>query len=86
MDTARRPVGLRVARPVYKIAQEIHRLWSPIGHSAVPFVDAMLLMERVHNNVDGVPGRAVIEGFLHHAQDWRGPDASRIKAELKGKL
>lgn len=86
MDTARRPVGLRVARPVYKIAQEIQRLWSPVEYSARPFLNAMLLMERVGDNVDDTPGRAVIEGFLHHAQYWRGPDAQRIKAELKGKL
>lgn len=86
MDTARRPVGLTTPRPIYKIAQEVYSLWQPVEYSARPFLDAMRLMERIHDNVDDTPGRAVVLGFLEHARNWRGPQAQRIKAELRSKL
>jgi len=86
VDTARRPVGLTTPRPIYKIAQEISTLWRTVEYSARPFLDAMRLMERIHDNVDDTPGRAIVAGFLDHANNWRGRDAQRIKAELRSKL
>ena len=86
MDTARRPVGLTEPRPIWRIAQEINKSWKTVEYSARPFLEAMRLMERIHDNVDDVPGPAVVKGFLDHARNWRGNDAQRIKAELRSKL
>ena len=86
MDTARRPVGLIAARPIYSLAQEVSKLWREVDPAAQPYLERMRLMERIHDNVDDHPGRETIQGFLDNSTSWTGPDASRIKAELRGKL
>ena len=88
MDTARRPIALTTPRPIWRIAQEISTLWRPTDETTAvrPFLDAMRLMEHIHDNVDDLAGRTIVTGFLKNSHDWTGPDASRIKAELRSKL
>ena len=73
-------------RPIWRIAQEISTLWHDAPAAVRPFLIAMRLMERIHDNVDDLAGRTIVTGFLKHSTDWTGPDASRIKAELRSKL
>lgn len=79
-----RPVGLTEARPVYKIAQEIFTKWGDkMSPHAEPYVNAMLNMTSPRDNYYEDSGKSIILYFLSNAQGWRGPDAQRIKAELK---
>ena len=73
-------------RPLHVIAREIKRVWPKPYFGAVPYIDAMLSMDSIHENYFYDSGDSVVRYFLANAGTWRGDDARRIKAELKGML
>lgn len=70
-------------RAISAIAWEIRRLWSKPYFGAVPYLDAMFSLDRISDNYGCDSGKSVVLYFLANASTWRGPDAKRIKAELK---
>lgn len=64
-------------RTIQEIAGEIARTWVNPNYAAKPYLDYML-------NPWGFdsPESAALY-FLCNATTWRGPDAKRLKAELK---
>jgi len=72
-----------MSRSVSKIAYEIRQVWKAPYFGAVPYLHAMCALESVRDNYGSVSGRSAVLYFLFHATSWRGPDARRIKAELK---
>ena len=79
-----RPEGY--VRPLYEIAREISRNWSPVYYAAAPYLSAMLSLRTINDDYGFDNGRSVVAYFLANASSWRGDVARRIKAELKTML
>jgi len=86
METTKAKPATEV-RPLYTIATEIVRTWKPkIYFGAVPYVTAMLRLNRINEMYGADTARSVVLYFLANAQTWRGEDAKRIKLELNQML
>lgn len=70
-------------RPLSVIASEIRRLWAKPYFGAVPYLQALASLTAVTDSYGADDGKSMVLYFLANAQTWRGPDAKRIKAELK---
>ena len=73
-------------RQIHEIAREIRTTWRAVNYAAVPYLDAMSTLVGVDDTYGCDSARSVVLYFLSNAQTWRGDDARRIKAELKGML
>lgn len=74
-------------RPIYEIAREIERTWcEKISIHARPYLDAMHELTSINDNYYFDSAESIVRYFLANASTWRGEDARRIKAELKGML
>jgi hypothetical protein len=73
-------------RPIYKIAAEILRLWKNPYFGAIPYIAAMEQLETVQDSYYEDKAESIVIYFLSNATRWKGPDAVRIKAELKAML
>jgi len=79
-------------RTLTDIASEILQHWETPNYAAAPYLDALYDMDCVIATRQGVAdgeyysdsAKSVILYFLSNATTWRGEDARRIKAELKG--
>ena len=71
------------SRPIYEIADEITRLWKNVNFAAVPYLKAMRNISSVADTYGADDGREIVLYFLSNADTWRGPDAKRLKDELK---
>ena len=70
-------------RPLYEIAREIRKDWSPVNFAAKPYLDAMRELSSINDDYYADSARSVVLYFLSNAASWRGENARRIKAELK---
>jgi hypothetical protein len=76
-------------RSLSTIAREIRRTWvdkdgnSKVYFGAVPYLEAMQYLEGPGDSFGDDDAKSVVMYFLSNATYWRGPDAKRIKAELK---
>ena len=70
-------------RPLSTIAVEISRLWPRVSFSARPYLDAMYTLDSLYDQYGADDAVSVVVYFLSNAGGWRGPEARRIKAELK---
>ena len=70
------------------IACEIKSLWKNVYFGAEPYLEAMLTLETSNPNALYICDTAdsVVRYFLANAQTFRGPDAKRIKIELKSMI
>jgi hypothetical protein len=72
-------------RPISEIAEEIFDDWKKVNFAAIPYLEALLRVNRIDDTYG--PGnesaRTLIAYFLTNAGTWRGPVAKRVKAELK---
>lgn len=73
-------------RSLSTIAAEIRRLWPTIYFGAVPYLDAMATLDSPRDTYICESGTSIVLYFLSNATRWKGPDAKRIKAELKAQL
>jgi hypothetical protein len=73
-------------RPLHKIADDIIKTWRRPYFGAVPYIEAMRHLESVTDKFAQEDADDIIMYFLSNARYWRGPDATRIKAELKAML
>ena len=69
-------------RTLREIAQEIKSDWVKPYYGAVPYLNAMAVMNSVNDNYFGDDGRSIVNYFLANASTWRGEVARRIKKEL----
>ena len=72
-----------MSRPLYEIAREIRKDWSPVSPYAKPYLDAMRELSSINDDYYADSARSVVLYFLSNAASWRGENARRIKAELK---
>jgi hypothetical protein len=71
-------------RPISTIAREISALWPKPYFGAKPYLGAMRELDTITDCYGYDDGRSIVMYFLSNATTWRGPDAKRIKDELKG--
>ena len=70
-------------RPLYEIASDICQSWPKMSPYAKPYVDAMRDLDSIDDSYYLDSGKEIVLRFLCNASTWRGPDARRVKAELK---
>lgn len=70
-------------RPIYDIGCEVFGTWANIAPSARPYLDAMISLDQIEGMYGLDTASHIVVYFLANAQSFRGPDARRIKAELK---
>lgn len=75
-----------MARPLCTIARDIKANWPTLSPHAKPYLDAMLELNSMEEHYYADDASTVVLYFLSNASGWRGPDAKRIKAELKAML
>jgi hypothetical protein len=74
------------ARPLRDIAGDIAACWRNPYFGAIPYINAMLSLDKVSDDYGLDSGKSIVLYFLSNAKTWRGETAKRIKAELKGML
>lgn len=74
------------ARPIYQIAAEIKKSWKNVSPEAEPYLRAMHSMSSVADTYGADDGREIILYFLSNTNGWRGPDAKRLKDELRAAM
>ena len=74
------------SRPLFAIAADVVANWPKVNYGAKPYLDAMACLNKVTDDYGADSGRSVVLYFLANANTWRGPDAKRVKAELKALL
>lgn len=75
-----------MARSLQVIARDIRANWPKVNYAAKPYLDAMSTMDNVNENYYQDDGKSIVRYFLANAGTFRGEEAKRIKAELKGML
>ncbi len=70
-------------RPIAEIAREIRKTWKNPYFGAVPYLGAMMSLDKITDDYGADSGKSIVLYFLANANAWRGDDARRIKAELK---
>lgn len=73
-------------RTLRTIAREIRAAWPRVYFGAVPYLDAMGALDTLADRYYREDARTIVLYFLANAGTWRGPDAKRIKAELRAML
>lgn len=73
-------------RNLSEIAREIRADWKNPYFGAVPYIDALSTLGSIKEDYFCDSGRSIVAYFLANANTWRGPEARRIKAELKQQL
>lgn len=73
-------------RPLTDIANDILHHWVGVSPHAMPYVLAMLDLRTVDDRYGADDGRTIVLYFLSNAGAFRGPEARRLKAELKEHL
>ena len=71
-------------RPLSAIARDIRAHWPKVYFGAVPYLQAMAQLDSIDGQYGYDDARSIVNYFLANAGSWRGDDARRIKAELKG--
>jgi hypothetical protein len=72
------------SRDLSSIAYDIRRNWPKVNYAAEPYLSAMASLNDINGSYGYDSAKSVVLYFLSNARSWRGPDAKRIKAELKG--
>lgn len=74
-----------VTRPISEIATDIYTHWPPVKarQKADPYLTVMRSLKTLEDKVGADDGKHIVLHFLGNAQGWTGPDARRIKAELR---
>lgn len=83
MSVAGPPTPTAEPRPLHVIAGEIRQHWPKVNSAAEPYLQAMAELDSVGDAYFQDSARSIVLYFLGNAHTWRGPDAKRIKAELK---
>lgn len=70
-------------RTVAEIGEEIRRTWRNPYFGAVPYIGALCAIETLDAPYGYDDPRGIVRYFLANASTFRGPDAKRLRAELK---
>lgn len=78
--------GAVPVRPLSIIAREVSRDWRKVYFGAVPYLAAMLTLDKITDAYFQDSAKEVVLYFLSNATTWRGTVARRVKAELNAML
>lgn len=70
-------------RSISNIALDIKVTWLKPYFGAVPYLKAMMDLDKITDNYGADSARSVVMYFLSNAQTFHGPEARRLKDELK---
>ena len=70
-------------RPIHEIASDIKADWKKVNYGAMPYLSAMMWLDKPTDNYGGDSATLIISYFLSNASAWRGDKAKAIKKELK---
>lgn len=70
-------------RTLSEIAREIMATWKKPFFGAVPYLRAMATLSGPGDRYGADSADSIVRYFLANAATYRGPDAKRIKAELR---
>lgn len=70
-------------RPLYLIADEIKQLWPKPYFGAVPYLKALGSLSDKGDTYGYDSAKTIVLYLLSNMGTFKGPDARRIKAELK---
>jgi len=70
-------------RSLARIARDISLSWPSVWFGAVPYLQAMSTLDSINDTYGMDSAESIVQYFLANAATWRGPDAKRIKQELK---
>lgn len=70
-------------RPLYEVAEDIYATWPKPYFGAVPYLEAMTSLNSIGEDYGCDSAVSVVLYFLSNATTWKGPEARRIKAELR---
>jgi hypothetical protein len=73
-------------RSLNTIANDIRKDWTKPNYAAVPYLDAMLHLDTIHDSYYYDNASDIVRYFLSNATSWKGETARAIKAELKSML
>lgn len=73
-------------RPLYEIAADIRANWPKVNYAAKPYLEALEDLDSIDGAYFQDSAKSIVRYFLGNATTWRGEDAKRVKAELKGML
>jgi hypothetical protein len=73
-------------RSLSAIARDISKYWQKPYFGAVPYLDAMGVLDTIQDRFYNEDAKTIVLYFLSNATTWRGPEAKRIKAELNAML
>ena len=75
-----------LSRRLSTIASDIAAHWPNVYFGARPYLDAMRDLDGINDRYHEDSARSIVAYFLANATGWRGPDARRVKLELKAML
>lgn len=73
-------------RSLSVIANEIRKDWSNVYFGAVPYLDAMSMLNSVNDKYIMDSGKSIVLYFLSNAGAWRGEVARNVKKELNSMI
>jgi hypothetical protein len=73
-------------RPLRDIALDIRKNWARINYAAAPYLEVMAGLDRITDRYGHDDAEGIVLRFLGNARSWRGPEARRIKQELRDLL
>lgn len=74
------------ARPLREIAADVRCNWTAPNYAAVPYLEAMEELDKITDDYFADSAKTVVLYFLSNTNTWRGPEAKRIKTELRALL
>ena len=69
-------------RSLSVIAAEIRKDWKKPYFGAVPYLNAMMCLDKITDNYGFDSAKSIVLYFLANASSWKGETARRIKKEL----
>jgi hypothetical protein len=75
-----------MTRSINAIARDIADDWVKPNFAAVPYLDAMQVLEDLNDKFYCDSASMIVRYFLSNATTWKGDTARAIKAELKAML
>ena len=70
------------SRSLSVIAAEIRKDWKKPYFGAVPYLNAMMCLDKITDNYGFDSAQMIVLYFLANAGTWKGETARRIKKEL----
>lgn len=70
-------------RTIREIAIEIFADWKKVSPHALPYLEAMMTVEKPSDMYGAETAKGIVQYFLSNAEGWRGEGARRMKTELR---